>query len=145
MGIPMAAPGMPIWPLPSPLVPIVAPLAAMLPLLGRLGGLGPPMLPGMPGIPGMPIPMLILTGARKREVLDARWEDFDFERKSWRIHTTKLGRPRHVPLSDGAISILQSTPRYHFLRKNFRNPRGSRFFAFLFPSLKQNQFLYFTE
>jgi integrase len=50
------------------------------------------------------IPMLILTGARKREVLDARWEDFDFERKSWRIHTTKLGRPRHVPLSDGAIS-----------------------------------------
>jgi integrase len=25
------------------------------------------------------IPMLILTGARKREVLAARWEDFNFE------------------------------------------------------------------
>jgi integrase len=25
------------------------------------------------------IPMLILTGARKREVLDAKWEDFDLE------------------------------------------------------------------
>jgi integrase len=58
------------------------------------------------------VPMLILTGARKREVLDARWEDFDFERKSWRIHTTKLGRPRHVPLSDGVISLLESIPRF---------------------------------
>ena len=58
------------------------------------------------------VPMLILTGARKREVLDARWEDFDFERRSWRIHTTKLGRPRHVPLSDGVISLLQSIPRF---------------------------------
>jgi integrase len=58
------------------------------------------------------VPMLILTGARKREVLDARWEDFDFERRSWRIHTTKLGRPRHVPLSDGVISLLNSIPRF---------------------------------
>ena len=69
------------------------------------------------------IPMLILTGARKREVLDARWEDFDFERKSWRIHTTKLGRPRHVPLSDGAVSILQSTPRYVKCEWAFPNPK----------------------
>ena len=58
------------------------------------------------------VPMLILTGARKREVLDARWEDFDFERKSWRIHTTKLGRPRHVPLSNGVLSLLESIPRF---------------------------------
>ncbi len=59
------------------------------------------------------VPMLILTGARKREVLDARWEDFDLERRSWRIHTTKLGQARHVPLSDGAVAILQSTPRFN--------------------------------
>lgn len=57
------------------------------------------------------IPMLILTGARKREVLDARWEDIDFERRSWRIHTTKSGQPRHVPLSDGAIAVLDAMPR----------------------------------
>lgn len=57
------------------------------------------------------IPMLILTGARKREVLDARWEDIDFEHKSWRIHTTKSGQPRHVPLSDGAIGVLDAIPR----------------------------------
>ncbi len=52
------------------------------------------------------IPMLILTGARKREVLDAKWEDFDVEKRSWRIPITKAGKPRHVPLSDGALQIL---------------------------------------
>ena len=56
------------------------------------------------------IAMLILTGARKREVLDARWEDIDFAQKSWRIHTTKSGQPRYVPLSDGAIAILNAVP-----------------------------------
>jgi integrase len=58
------------------------------------------------------IPMLILTGARKREVLDARWEDFDFERRHWRIHTTKLGKPRFVPMSDGVVVLLESVPRF---------------------------------
>lgn len=69
------------------------------------------------------IPMMILTGARKREVLDARWEDFDLERKSWRIHTTKLGCARHVPLSDGAITILNSTPRFAKCQYAFPNPK----------------------
>lgn len=56
------------------------------------------------------IPMLLLTGARKREVLDAKWEDFDLPRKQWRIPETKLGRPRHVPLSDGVLKLLASIP-----------------------------------
>jgi integrase len=69
------------------------------------------------------VPMLILTGARKREVLDARWEDFDFERRSWRIHTTKLGRPRHVPLSDGAVALLHSMKRFSGCPWAFPNPK----------------------
>ena len=56
------------------------------------------------------IPMLILTGARKREVLDAKWTDFDLDRKQWRIPTTKAGKPRHVPLSDGVLQLLDSIP-----------------------------------
>jgi integrase len=57
------------------------------------------------------IPMLILSGARKREVLDARWEDFDLDRRLWRIPMTKLGRPRHVPMSDGVLRLLDAVPR----------------------------------
>ncbi|MEI8159018.1 MAG: tyrosine-type recombinase/integrase, partial [Burkholderiales bacterium] len=47
------------------------------------------------------IPMLILTGARKREVLDAKWEEFDMDRRQWRVSVTKSGKPRYIPLSDG--------------------------------------------
>ena len=49
---------------------------------------------------------LIYTGARKREVLDAKWIDIDQERKSWRIPKTKSGKIRHVPLSAGALVML---------------------------------------
>ena len=68
------------------------------------------------------IPMLILTGTRKREVMDARWEDFDFERRLWRIHTTKLGKPRFIPMSDGVINLLESVPR-HNCEWVFPNPK----------------------
>jgi integrase len=57
------------------------------------------------------VPMLILTGARKREVLDAQWTDFDLERRIWRIPTTKAGKARHVPLSDGVMHLLSTMPR----------------------------------
>jgi integrase len=49
---------------------------------------------------------LIYTGARKREVLDAKWIDIDWQRKSWRIPKTKSGKIRHVPLSSGAMDML---------------------------------------
>ena len=50
---------------------------------------------------------LLYTGARKREVLDARWEDVDWAQKSWRIPKTKSGKIRHVPLSTGALQLLE--------------------------------------
>ena len=42
------------------------------------------------------VPTLLMTGARKREVLDARWEDFDFDSRLWKIPVTKSGKPRYV-------------------------------------------------
>ena len=51
---------------------------------------------------------LLYTGARKREVLDATWADVDWERKSWRIPKTKSGKIRHIPLSSGALQLLES-------------------------------------
>jgi integrase len=79
------------------------------------------------------IPMLILTGARKREVLDARWEDFDFERRHWRIHTTKLGKPRFVPMSDGVVSLLGSIPRLD-CKWAFPNPKTLKPYVSIFNS-----------
>jgi len=56
--------------------------------------------------------LLLLSGCRKRELLDARWEQFDLGRKVWRIPTSKTGRARHVPLSDQALAVLRSVPRF---------------------------------
>lgn len=68
------------------------------------------------------VPMLLLTGARKREVLDAKWEDFDIARRIWRIPTTKAGTIRHVPLSDSAIQLLAEIPDDNLHGYVFANP-----------------------
>ncbi len=57
------------------------------------------------------VALLLLTGCRKRELLDAKWSEFNLERKTWRIPTSKNGKARHVPLSDDAVNVLQSMPR----------------------------------
>ena len=77
---------------------------------------------------------LILTGARKREVLDARWEDFDFDRRLWRIPTTKLGKPRHVPISDGVMSLLGMVPRVEGRAYVFANPATGKPYVSIFCS-----------
>lgn len=56
--------------------------------------------------------LLLLTGARVRELLDARWEHVDVERQTWLIPTSKTGKPRHVPLSTAALEVLAAMPRF---------------------------------
>jgi integrase len=55
---------------------------------------------------------LILTALRSQEVLMARWEEVDFERKLLSISASrmKMRRPHVVPLSEPAIQILRSLP-----------------------------------
>jgi integrase len=78
------------------------------------------------------IPMLILTGARKNEVLKSRWEDFNFEQRVWRIPVTKSGKARHVPISDGVIHLLQSLP--HTCDYVFANPKTRKPFVTIYCS-----------
>ena len=78
------------------------------------------------------VPMLILTGCRKREVLDARWQDFDFERRLWRIPIAKSGQARHIPLSDGVLTILRSVPRRSNCLYPFANPKTGKPFVSIF-------------
>ncbi|MBF0325827.1 MAG: tyrosine-type recombinase/integrase [Alphaproteobacteria bacterium] len=54
--------------------------------------------------------LLLLTGARRSEVLKATWDQFDFERGVWRkpAHTTKQKRTEHLPLSGQTMALLSS-------------------------------------
>lgn len=56
--------------------------------------------------------LLLLTGARLRELLEARWEHVSVERRSWLIPQSKTGRSRHVPLSTPALAIIEALPRF---------------------------------
>lgn len=78
------------------------------------------------------IPMLILTGARKNEVLQAKWEDFNLDKMIWRIPITKSGKARHVPISEGVLNLLQLVPRN--CAHVFANPKTCKPFVSIFSS-----------
>jgi integrase len=88
------------------------------------------------------VPLALLTGARKRELLDARWSDIDFESKVWHIPMTKSGRPLNIPLTPQAIfvlmdlkdklpSLLEVIPK-EGVEWVFTNPKTNRPFVSIF-------------
>lgn len=58
------------------------------------------------------VSLLLLTGARRNELLHAKWEHVDLKRKAWHIPDTKTGMPRYVPLSQAAIDVIENLPRW---------------------------------
>lgn len=52
--------------------------------------------------------VLLLTGARKGNVLSMRWQDINLYSQKWRIPDTKNGEPITIPLSSQVIEILQN-------------------------------------
>ncbi|MFT4967724.1 MAG: integrase [Candidatus Deianiraeaceae bacterium] len=54
------------------------------------------------------IKLLLLTGSRKSEVLQAKWEQFNFDEGIWLkpSNSTKQKRPSLIPLNTFAIAIL---------------------------------------
>ena len=81
---------------------------------------------------------LIYTGARKNEVLQACWQDVDWQKSSWLIPKTKSGKVRHVPLSRGALELLNKLQNQIKLdsmgkRAIFANPEtGKPFISFFY-------------
>jgi integrase len=57
------------------------------------------------------VAVLALTGARRAEVLNARWSDIDGERRLLTVARAKSGARRHVFLSDAALAVLRLLPR----------------------------------
>ena len=57
------------------------------------------------------IPMLILTGARKGEVLKAKYEDFNLSQLTWTIPISKSGKKRILPLTPQLLELYNSIPK----------------------------------
>ena len=56
------------------------------------------------------IRLLVLTGCRRNEILEVRWEDLDFEAGEMRLVDSKTG-PRVVPLPPAAVKVLEGLSR----------------------------------
>jgi integrase len=69
--------------------------------------------------------LLLLTGQRRGEVAEMCWSEVDFETATWTIPAarSKSNREMLVPLSDLAVELLESSPRFwrlHDLRRTCR-------------------------
>lgn len=62
---------------------------------------------------GPVVQLLILTGQRRSEVLEAEWREFDLDAATWTIPRTraKNDRAHVVPLAPHAVAILRQLPR----------------------------------
>ena len=75
------------------------------------------------------IPLFLLTGLRKRELLSARWSDVDLERGEIRLSDTKSGEPQTRTLTTDAMEILKGIPRMAespYVFPSPRNPKRAR-------------------
>lgn len=80
------------------------------------------------------IRLLLLTGARKQEIMHARWEHVDIDRRILTVPISKSGQPRYIPLSDGALEILANIDRksdipWLFFNEKTGKPLGTIFTA----------------
>lgn len=57
------------------------------------------------------ISLLIYTGARRSEVLNAKWDDFNLEQNRWSISDNKQNKMDVKTLSDKAVAIVKEIPK----------------------------------
>ena len=69
------------------------------------------------------VALLLYTGARKREILDAQWTHIDLKRRILTVPLSKSGKARHILLSDAALELLQGLPRQEGVPWVFFNPK----------------------
>lgn len=55
--------------------------------------------------------LLLLTGARKGEITQARWDHVDFHRRTLLVPRSKSGKPRHIALNAQALDVIRNLDR----------------------------------
>jgi integrase len=70
--------------------------------------------------------LLMLTGARPGEVLNARWEHIDLAEGVWRIEMPGLEGVREMRLSDSSAQIIAALPRWEGCPFLLANPITKR-------------------
>jgi integrase len=104
------------------------------------------------GFPFGPIvQLLILTGARKNEVAEMTWAEIDVERRVWTLPASRAKNGRKhgdhlIPLSDGAMAIIESLPRFEdgdflFTHSSGRTPTRD----FVVPKVKLGELIAKTQ
>ena len=83
-------------------------------------------LRGRPGAAARALEFAALTAARSGEVRGATWDEIDVERHLWIIPGSRMkaGKEHRVPLSQRAIDLLLTLPRFEGSPLIFAAPRG---------------------
>lgn len=65
------------------------------------------------GVGPRALEILILTGLRTAEVLEAKWDEINLEKREWIIPAERMknGKEHKVPLTDRVLEILGTLPR----------------------------------
>ncbi|MCZ4368781.1 site-specific integrase [Sulfitobacter dubius] len=78
------------------------------------------------------LPLLVVTGARRGEVLNAKWEDIDLDRRMWRIPKAKSGQARYIPLGENALRVLDTVQGISRSDYPFGNPKTGKPYRHLY-------------
>ena len=74
----------------------------------------------------------MLTGARRNEITQAKWEHVDWQRRTLLVPVSKSGKPRTIALNGAAIALLRSVSRVQSSEHVFPSPFTGHPFASLF-------------
>jgi integrase len=78
------------------------------------------------------IMLLLLTGGRRNEITQAKWEYVNWERRTLLVPLSKSGKPRAIALNGPALALLRAVPRsdnpYIFPSPVNGKPSASLFF-----------------
>ena len=78
------------------------------------------------------IMLLLLTGGRRNEITQAKWEYINWERRTLLVPLSKSGKPRAIALNAQALALLRAIPRLNDNPHVFPSPVNGKPSASLF-------------